>query len=177
MMQINLLDLSEAEGRSETFQFIWPTDEIRFRTGTFPVLDKGSLQLTMTNTGRKVLVLQGEGHVTVGIPCDRCLTVTRREIAFSFERKIDLKLPPEELAEELDENSYLNGTELETDQLFFLELLLNWPHKTLCRPDCKGLCSRCGKNLNEGSCGCEDPEPDPRMARIRDIFNNASIQK
>ena len=35
------------------------------------------------------------------------------------------------------------------------EIILGYPMRPLCRPDCKGLCSRCGKNLNEGECNCK----------------------
>ena len=35
---------------------------------------------------------------------------------------------------------------------------------------CKGICRKCGKNLNEGACGCDDSVPDPRMSVIQDIF-------
>ncbi|RKY31833.1 MAG: hypothetical protein DRP74_03980 [Candidatus Omnitrophota bacterium] len=34
------------------------------------------------------------------------------------------------------------------------EVILDYPIKTLCRPDCKGLCPDCGENLNEGECKC-----------------------
>ena len=42
--------------------------------------------------------------------------------------------------------------------------------KILCKEDCKGLCSVCGKDLNEGKCDCDTFVPDPRMAAIMDIF-------
>ena len=58
------------------------------------------------------------------------------------------------------------------DKLVNGELIVNLPMKVLCSPDCKGICKRCGKNLNEGPCACDDRSPDPRMAAIRDIFNN-----
>jgi len=35
------------------------------------------------------------------------------------------------------------------------EIIVSYPLRTLCRPDCKGLCSKCGKNLNNGNCGCQ----------------------
>ncbi len=35
------------------------------------------------------------------------------------------------------------------------EIILDYPLKPLCNCDCKGLCPRCGKNLNEGECGCK----------------------
>lgn len=46
------------------------------------------------------------------------------------------------------------------------ELLLAMPHFVECRPDCKGLCPRCGANLNEGPCGCAQ-QGDPRWDALR----------
>lgn len=34
------------------------------------------------------------------------------------------------------------------------ELILSYPVQFLCKPDCKGLCPKCGKSLNEGGCSC-----------------------
>lgn len=36
------------------------------------------------------------------------------------------------------------------------EVILDYSMKPLCNPDCKGLCPKCGKNLNEGDCGCSN---------------------
>jgi uncharacterized protein len=36
----------------------------------------------------------------------------------------------------------------------------------LCRPECKGLCPRCGRDLNEGDCGCDSTEVDGRLAGL-----------
>ena len=46
-------------------------------------------------------------------------------------------------------------------------ILLSIPLKVLCRDDCKGLCPRCGKNQNEGACGCRDTVADPRWEKLR----------
>ena len=42
--------------------------------------------------------------------------------------------------------------------------------KLLCREDCKGLCFRCGKNLNEGPCDCKS-EPDSRFAVLQQLLD------
>ena len=42
--------------------------------------------------------------------------------------------------------------------------------KFLCSEDCKGLCPRCGKNLNLGPCGCRK-EPDPRFAVLEQLLD------
>ena len=42
------------------------------------------------------------------------------------------------------------------------------PIQPLCRPDCRGLCSGCGQNLNEGKCSCS-PVPDERWGPLREL--------
>ena len=44
--------------------------------------------------------------------------------------------------------------------------------KVLCREDCKGLCPVCGKDLNDGDCGCDRTERDPRFESLRALFND-----
>ena len=48
--------------------------------------------------------------------------------------------------------------------------VLNFDSKLLCKPDCKGLCCRCGKNLNDGPCDCRK-EPDSRFAALQQLLN------
>ena len=50
------------------------------------------------------------------------------------------------------------------------DLVLELPLRYLCKPDCKGLCCRCGKNLNDGPCGCQK-EIDPRLAALRQLLD------
>ena len=68
-------------------------------------------------------------------------------------------------------SSVMEGYHLNVDELINDELLLEWPTKILCREDCKGICKICGRNLNDGECGCDDFVPDPRLAVIKDLFN------
>ena len=76
--------------------------------------------------------------------------------------------------EELNEQPYVSGYYLDVDQLIGNELLLNLPMKVLCREDCKGICRKCGTNLNHSSCSCDTVELDPRMAVIAEIFKNCN---
>jgi len=73
--------------------------------------------------------------------------------------------------EEMDEADYMKGFQLDIDKMVYDEILVNWPMKVLCREDCKGICKKCGTNLNVKTCDCEKSELDPRMAAIQDIFN------
>ena len=50
-------------------------------------------------------------------------------------------------------------------------LILEIPIKLLCREDCGGVCRKCGKNLNEGECGCDPETGDPRWGALRKFLN------
>ena len=65
----------------------------------------------------------------------------------------------------------MNGYEMDAETLIDNEMIMSLPMKVLCKETCKGLCPVCGKNLNDGECGCDTFVPDPRMAAISDIFN------
>ena len=170
-MQIHLSDITDSEGKHIQLQLDLDLDKISFQMGDYPILEKTPVELEITNTGNKVLELKGIGSVTVGIPCDRCLEQVAVKIPYEIEQKLDMKKSDTERVQDLDENDYLTGMDLDVDRLVYLEVLMSWPLKVLCREDCKGICSRCGKNLNKGSCGCAEEPKDPRMAAISDIFS------
>lgn len=170
-MQIHLSDVTDSEGKHIQLQPELELDKISFQMGDYPILEKTPVELEITNTGNKVLELKGIGSVTVGIPCDRCLEQVAVKIPYEIEQKLDMKKSDTERVQDLDENDYLTGMDLDVDRLVYLEVLMSWPLKVLCKEDCKGICSRCGKNLNDGPCGCAEEPKDPRMAAISDIFS------
>ena len=105
-------------------------------------------------------------------PCDRCLKETEVPLAIEIDKHVNLDDKDAVTTDELDEANYIDGYELDVDKLLYNEILIGWPMKILCCEDCKGVCSVCGQNLNEGTCDCEDTSLDPRMSVIRDLFNN-----
>jgi uncharacterized protein len=170
-MLLSLRELTENPGKTEHLSLAVGFDQIDVNGCKYPVLKADPAELTITNTGKKVLSLTGSGTVTAGIPCDRCLKEVPVTISWNAERKLDMNLSEEERIKALDEHSYLTGNDLDVDRLVYLEVLMNWPMKVLCKEDCKGICSQCGKDLNIGPCGCRMEPKDPRMAAISDIFS------
>ena len=77
-MQIHLSDITFSEGKTIQETVKLEMDKIVFQLGEFPVLKKSPVELTVSNTGDKVLEIRGEGTVTEGIPCDRCLQESGR---------------------------------------------------------------------------------------------------
>ena len=65
----------------------------------------------------------------------------------------------------------LKEDKADLDEILTTAFVLNMDSKLLCRPDCKGICPRCGKNLNEGACSCR-PEIDPRLAVLGQLLKD-----
>ncbi len=64
----------------------------------------------------------------------------------------------------------LNGKEIDLSELVRQLLNLHLPPRSLCKPDCAGLCPNCGQDLNEGTCDCEARKGDPRLAPLRALW-------
>jgi uncharacterized protein len=73
--------------------------------------------------------------------------------------------------ERADEELF-DGKTIDLDPLVREQVLLALPMHAVCRDDCKGLCGQCGKNLNEGQCGCVGTQVDPRLAVLKNIKLN-----
>lgn len=170
-MKIDISDVYSLEGREITRKVHIDMAAFKSRQGVFPIQAGEPFDLTIANEEGKRLRLSGEGDVTVQIPCDRCL----QEVAYWFHFVIEKTVPMDsaEAEDERDEAaSYIDEERvLDVDRLIFNEILVSWPAKVLCKPDCKGICPKCGTNLNLTTCGCEQGELDPRMAQFQDVFN------
>ena len=98
-------------------------------------------------------------------PCARCLAPVARD--FSIEIDLSVVTAPTES----DEDFILaEGQKIDLGSFATETVLLNLPLRLLCREDCKGLCPKCGKNLNEGECNCDHKEIDPRMEPLRKLL-------
>ena len=73
--------------------------------------------------------------------------------------------------EENDTFLLVENESIELDDLLREDILLELPTKFLCKPDCKGLCPQCGKNLNEGKCGCSARQVDPRLEILKKLID------
>lgn len=169
-MLINLTDVFTSEGKVKKMSQTLDVDSVSYMGVMYPVTGKSDVSLTFTNIGTGRILLEGEMSLKLDIPCDRCLQSVEVPVGVSFAHEI--AAPSEEnVQSEEEEQCFMSGYELDVDALMNNEILINMPVKVLCREDCKGICMVCGKNLNEGECGCDTFVPDPRMAAIKDIFN------
>lgn len=170
-MQIALNDVLKEDGKVLRLCPELGLDAFDVKNGKYPITQKSPVSLVLTNKGRRKLFIQGKAELIIRIPCGRCLEDVPVRFSLDFGREVDMNLTEEERRGALDECAYIHGYDLDVDELVYSEILVNWPLRVLCKEDCKGICSICGKNLNHGACGCDHTDFDPRMAQIRDIFN------
>ncbi|NCB91340.1 MAG: DUF177 domain-containing protein [Clostridia bacterium] len=170
-----LIDLSRVlthEGKQEHLEIMPEGQAFVCELGEFPYVEKTPVSLVIIHEENQILKIAGEGKVSVWIPCARCLEPVKVTLDIEFDNEVDMKLSDEERVEALDESSYIQEKELNSEKLLHDEILIRWPMQVLCKENCKGICSRCGANLNQGSCDCDTADLDPRMAVISDIFKN-----
>ncbi|HOK07202.1 MAG TPA: DUF177 domain-containing protein [Syntrophales bacterium] len=123
---------------------------------------------------REVVFISGKLGSVLTMTCDRCLEEGEMfvEAEFSYTLRPLTGLPGEaetELtAEDLDEG-YYEGDLIDLTPLVREQLLLQIPMKFLCRPECRGLCPRCGANLNTAPCSCGEGKIDERLAVLRNF--------
>jgi len=171
-MLLNLSDVLSEQHKPLDQMVPVEMETIEIGSQSFPIVDSELAHIQVEHVKDRELYIQVQGKVSVNIPCDRCLEDVRCDIDLDFEKRVDLGRTDAELIEGLDESNFIDGYHLDADQLIFNGVVSEWPMKVLCSDDCKGICSVCGCNLNEGSCDCEDPGLDPRMSVIREVFMN-----
>ena len=165
-MLLGLSKIIDCPGQSVSFSTSVDLSDLQFGTCE-PVRDPVMASGTVRNTAG-VLMMKGSIQTRLYGVCDRCASEFERDIEFP----IDVVLVTE-LANEDNEDEWvfpLEGDSADLEDIVRTVFVLNMDSKLLCEPDCKGLCCRCGKNLNEGPCNCQK-ELDPRFAALRQLLD------
>ena len=164
-MLLDVKSILHVPGKQLDFQFELDLSDLEFG-GRFPVSQPVQVIGNVRNTA-EVLDLQFRASTTLDAVCDRCGK------CFSQEKEIEYHCM---LAEELqnednDEIVLLEDGEVDVGDLARTAFVLEMDTKTLCSEDCKGLCPRCGADLNLGPCSCKK-EADPRLAVLAKLLEN-----
>lgn len=170
-MLINLTDVLTSEGRTVEKQVSLEMANFSNGLEEYPILEKSPVSFRFSNLEKGKARIEGSASVVLRMNCDRCLKEVDKAIDLEFSRIVYAPDEVRESTEEEDGRTFMEGYQLNVEDLIFSEILLGLPMKVLCTENCKGICVVCGKDLNEGECGCDTFVPDPRMAMIKDIFN------
>ena len=136
---------------------------------------EGRAEVLHEHRGPKEIVpdirLKGSFRGLFEVPCARCVEPVEIPLSAEF----DLIFRPAEADSEALERSitapeteigYYQKDSLLLEDVLREQVLLSLPVRTLCKPDCKGLCPRCGENRNHHPCTCEEGPSDPRWEAL-----------
>jgi len=177
-MLITLLDL---EREPVHFDVSLPPGSIDYgdeATQISPLAVQGQAELLKEHRGPREIVpdIRTRAHWSGDFeaPCARCLDPVRHSLAGDFDllfRPLGIDAGPTERALVTPETEigYYQEGGLVLEDVLREQVLLTLPVRTLCRTDCKGLCPRCGQNLNAEPCGCEAKPADARWSALSEL--------
>lgn len=174
-MQISLDRLIRRETDKIDLNFCQKIDTINYCDIDYKLASPVSIngKVSTTKTG---FYLDVDVEFTVLDNCSRCLEEVEVPIVYSIQGFL--------VKEDFDENSFENddafiydGQVLNLVNIIEQTLDFKMPARVLCNESCKGLCTKCGANLNKQDCSCnkianDEEIIDPRFAKLKDIFKN-----
>ena len=135
------------------------------QTGPLPVAGRADLIVEGRGHGDQVadIRLRAAYHGSFELLCARCVEPVPTQLAGDFDlifRPQSADATPGERSITPDETEigYYEESGLSLEDVVREQVLLSLPSRTLCKEDCKGLCPRCGQNLNLASCSCNSSE-------------------
>ncbi|MFP4372640.1 MAG: YceD family protein [Halanaerobium sp.] len=155
-MYINLSDLKEIGGRKQ-LSLELEFHNLEFANREIEIEKPIELELEIFNT-RDSFVVEGKLKAELILSCSRCLQ--------KYSSPVELDISEDVLKSEMEDEE-----ELYLDEIVVDNIILSLPMKPLCSDNCKGICPKCGQDLNEGECDCEVEALDPRLAKLKDFYN------
>lgn len=168
-----IVDLAKLEGPNNRFEFSISADDLDLEIDNVKLKSDIAVSCEIARSISKTDVA-GTISVAAEIDCTRCLIPIEQLFAFSFAAAY---VPIEELLKECEAEleaddldvDVLDADELDLREVVREQILLNLPDQIFCKEDCKGLCQKCGANLNLIDCSCKETETDPRWAALKNL--------
>ena len=139
------------------------------------LVTSGSAEVIHEHRGPKDIVadirLRGCFQATFQVPCARCVEPVEIPLEAEFDlifRPVgaDSDAPERSITAQETEIGYYLKDSLALEDVLREQVLLALPVRTLCKPDCKGLCPRCGINRNSQTCSCDVGPSDLRWQAL-----------
>ena len=164
-MRLGLSKIIDCPGASVSFSTSVDLSSLQYGE-SYPVSEPVLATGTVRNTAG-VLMMKGTVHTTIHGVCDRCAQNFDKEVEIPLDVVLVTELSDEENEDEWVFSLVADSADLE--DIVRTVFVLNMDSKLLCKDDCKGLCCRCGTNLNNGPCSCQK-ELDPRFAALKQLL-------
>lgn len=163
-MKIDVSEILNSDGRTEKVNALIELGDVSFGGNDLHFTEPVSLSGTVKNECGEI-ILNLEAVSNFETLCARCGEKFKLRFSYDISEKFVKNSVP------YDAN-VLNGGEIDLKDVVLQHLYMNLPISFICKDDCKGLCQKCGQNLNEGECSCDKGDIDPRMAALLKFKND-----
>lgn len=154
-MLIDIMELIQEKEFIELHKTV-PYPYFNHGQGNYKIVNESvDLDLQIFSENQKDFVLVGTLNCACHVKCDRCMKAFEQPVTSTFQFE--------------NPDEFMDGKALDLNPLIQSELILNFPPKLVCDPECKGLCKQCGVDLNVDTCDCQ-PIGDVRLAGLRDLY-------
>ena len=170
-MRISLSEILSGGSGSKELTVESGLESFAYDGSDYGFISKEPVMIKLNRISPRSLRFTAQTQCVLSAECSRCLEPV--ELPFDISTDEELVIDENGGASTRDDDeklSYVEGFELDVDGYLREELMIGFPLQVLCSDDCKGLCPKCGANLNKGECGCDRTVLDPRMSIIRDLF-------
>jgi len=167
------IEIEDLEEKPLRVRHMFPIDEIRFSHEDAWLDTPVAVDFTLFPSGRE-LRIAGSVGTSIRCRCSRCV----KEFVRLFTEDFDLSYSPQpkwdgtaaeiELKYEDMDIGYYDGARFDVNALALERIELALPMQYVCRDGCKGLCYKCGADLNEETCNCKE-EPDARLSVLLEL--------
>lgn len=118
-------------------------------------------------------LVRGELRGEVIVPCNRCAENADLNIDSKFDEYEEIPEMTRASQDSKNAEGHIvfdrNAPMLNLAEIAWEQFMLSLPVRPLCKDDCKGLCPKCGANLNLGACACDNSSGDPRLAALQGL--------
>lgn len=169
-MKIDISQIREMKNASIDISVVEPVAPLEIGGEEVAFDGPVSSHLSFRNAGNFISV-EGSVSARALLTCNRCLKRLTVPLSGAIEARYYLPGAGGGHLKERDEDiKVLQGAEIDLTADVREALILSLPVKVLCSEACKGLCPVCGKDLNEGDCGCQVEDGDVRLAVLKDLL-------
>ncbi len=168
-MKINISDLEDRLGEAVPFEFVTNAQELDAQTETYSFEGDIIIKGEYVDTGRCYRFI-GSISCTKSFVCDRCLEPSMLQQVHEFNEEFQRGSEPAKNGEKTRIVNYFSGDVIDLAPVMRDVLLSDQPLNNICNADCRGLCLKCGANLNHGDCGCDRTVIDPRLAALQQLL-------
>jgi len=167
-MHINLTELFSQTVEDVTIRRTLEMDRLEFGGESFELNKPINIEFEVTQLGEGEYLTQGKVEAELVMYCNRCMNEVISIVEGQFTKELNEHVDD---PENDDMKDYYKNSVLNVEKMALDEIYMNVPMKVLCKESCQGICKVCGANLNQETCNCEDDNVDPRLAGLKDLFN------